>query len=235
MKFYQQVLNASHKEIQRSLQRGVEPLDLLYATEAACRRGDVAIVQLLEAKGALFMPHVMIHACRAGHLDVLRYLHENMHLPFQGESTYAKLMLHAACFADHTHIVDYLIRNGIDFREGDDWCFFMMCTKGYVEIVKLLNELGVDLDISEGLGLQLAIVNGHIDILHYAKSQGINLHARRDEFMDLAVQGGHPHMIHYLYRQGLRVNLGHLAAAKAEAHAHAVVEMLYLCQSRHHR
>ncbi|XP_007252465.3 ankyrin repeat domain-containing protein 16 [Astyanax mexicanus] len=87
------------------------------------------------------------YAARHGHLEVLRYLVEDVGMDIELYNSDYKRALHEAASMSHEQCVQYLIHRGakIDTLKKADWTPLMMaCTRRNLEVIKLLLDHGAD-------------------------------------------------------------------------------------------
>ena len=114
-------------------------------------------------------------ACENGNLDIVKYLHEKLHLTLDDFRSRDNGAIRSACYRGNYDIVKYL-REKVeltrdDFRADDNYALMMACQNGHYNIVKYLRErvqlTADDFRSDFNYALMQAIINRHTDVVDY--------------------------------------------------------------------
>ena len=160
----------------------------------AAANGHLAMVQHLHAIGIPFEDHAAECAAGNGHLDVLKYLIEELHFAvwYQGVTT--------ASENGHLHILQYLWEESrenfqVDVQEVVDCA----AEKGYLHIVKYFYDRE-DLRVSR-VSADIAAADGMLEIIRYLQEeQGV---ACSSDAADNAAENGYTEVLRYLFDRGI--------------------------------
>ncbi len=125
------------------------------------------------------------HASQHGHLEVVRYLHEN------GADIHAKdinknTALHYAAIYGHIEVVRYMLENKGDIEAKDIYkttALHYAALQGHIEVVRYLHENGADIqakDIDNNTALHHAAMQGHTDIVEYLLENNVDIYAENN-------------------------------------------------------
>ncbi|XP_078409158.1 ankyrin repeat domain-containing protein 16 [Cetorhinus maximus] len=116
---------------------------------------------------------VLHYAVRHGHLEILKYLVEELGINTELANSDYKRVLHEAASMGHRECVRYLIAQGarIDCLKKADWTPLMMaCTRTNLEVIKDLVESGASLTLKNKDGwssFHIACREGDPEIIQY--------------------------------------------------------------------
>ncbi len=125
------------------------------------------------------------HASQHGHLEVVRYLHEN------GADIHAKdinknTALHYAAIYGHLEVVRYMLENNSDIEAKDIYkttALQYAALQGHVEVVRYLHENGADIqakDIANNTALHHAAMQGHTNVVEYLLENNADIYAENN-------------------------------------------------------
>lgn len=95
-------------------------------------------------------------ACEAGHLGIVKFLHEQCQVQTEKPIANGATPLHAACHQGHVEVIKYLVEQvGVDVlaqaRNGAT-PFFIACYAGELEVARYLGDLHVDMHVRAANG-----------------------------------------------------------------------------------
>eukprot|EP00357_Protocruzia_adherens_P006467 CAMPEP_0115044016 /NCGR_PEP_ID=MMETSP0216-20121206/47213_1 /TAXON_ID=223996 /ORGANISM="Protocruzia adherens, Strain Boccale" /LENGTH=489 /DNA_ID=CAMNT_0002426447 /DNA_START=137 /DNA_END=1607 /DNA_ORIENTATION=+ len=167
------------------------------AFQYACFRGKLDLVKTLynTIKPDVFEDNEInlnsfFLACQGGHIDVIRYLHEEAGCPFNlVEKNWKTNGLYWAVRRGHLELVKFLSTKlnikEIYSTENKRTYLHLACEYGQVDIVEYLHrEVDLDLrqkDSHDKTGFFVAILNGHLNVVTYLHEAGENLSQKFDE------------------------------------------------------
>jgi len=164
--------------------------------EAAIMGGDLEIVKWLYtcANQSYIRRHPSIYtviAADRGHLEVLKYLHEN------GCFWDSDACIYAAK-GGHLKVLQYLHDNGC--RWNIDACAYAASKGGHVDVLKYLHENGCSWYYNT---YSYAIEGGHLEVLKYLLDEGCPAHMYGDdEVCCIAARHKQTNILEYLIENG---------------------------------
>jgi hypothetical protein len=123
----------------------------------AAGQGNLEMIKYCVANGCPF--HTSACACAAeyGHLECLKYLHEEVKAPWYWRTAAA------AARNGHLHILEYLVERKYNFNE-EDACY-LAAKNGHLYCLKFLHETAKA--PWDGYAVQIAHENNHVECLQY--------------------------------------------------------------------
>jgi len=96
------------------------------------------------------------------------------------------------------HLVKYLVENGADIHDRNDYALRFACENGHIDIVKYLVEKGADVHVFSESPIRYSIVNGHLEVVKFLVSIGANPHADFNYLIRVAKRKRYNKLIEYL-------------------------------------
>ena len=103
-------------------------------------------------------------------------------------------------------LVKYLVENGANIHDEDDFAFLMACGYGHLKTVKYLNEQGANMHVKNGRSLINASRSGHLAVVKYLIRCGLDIHSEDDASLILATLNNHLSVVKYLIDNGCNIN-----------------------------
>jgi hypothetical protein len=152
----------------------------------AAEQGNLEMVKYCVANRCPINASSCRNAARNGHLECLKYLHEDVKAPWDSETAYW------AARNGHLHILEYLVER--EYDEFDKYACSCAAYNGHLECLKYLHE--VVKAPWDSITANWAALNGHLDILEYLVER------EYDEFNESAcanaAYNGHLECLKYL-------------------------------------
>ena len=165
---------------------------------AVAERGDLVMLKWLRAFGAPWDDDTVAAAAGHGHLEVLKYAHEQG-LPLDAPDEDGDQLIHEAAGKGHLAVMKWLHERGVplDVANGEHaQPIHLAAMEGHLPVIQWLHEHGVALDAADDSGCQPihdAAVDGHLAVVQWLHERGVPLDAA-------AVIGGQP--IHFAAMHG---------------------------------
>ncbi|XP_067915890.1 ankyrin repeat domain-containing protein 16 isoform X2 [Heterodontus francisci] len=156
----------------RHLIKVIQEGSLCLLKEEMCK-GDGVTDAVLEGHFGRSGDTVLHYATRHGHLEILKYLVEELGTNIELVNSDYKRALHEAASMGHRECLRYLIAQGarVDCLKKADWTPLMMaCTKKNLEVIKDLIESGASLTLKNKDGwssFHIACREGNPEIIQY--------------------------------------------------------------------
>jgi hypothetical protein len=109
------------------------------------------------------LDYVLSWAVVNGHLEIVKYLHENDAYTH----AYNDLALILAAKYGHLEIVKYLVENGADIHVMNDEALISAAENGHLDVVKYLHKNGANIHVMNDEALRVAIMNKHTKVVNY--------------------------------------------------------------------
>ncbi len=125
------------------------------------------------------------HASQHGHLEVVRYLHENG-ADIHAKDIHKNTALHYGAIYGHLEIVRYMLENNSDIEAKDIYkttALQYAALQGHIEVVKYLYENGADIqakDIDNNTALHNAAMQGHTNMVEYLLENNADIYAENN-------------------------------------------------------
>ncbi len=101
----------------------------------------------------------------------------------------------------HTHIVDFLYKNGADIHTDND--ILVTAAKfGRLDTVKYLFENGVSITKQNNTALRKSAHYGKLEIVKFLVENGADIHAKNDEAVKFSAKSAYFEQLEYLLQQG---------------------------------
>jgi len=175
---------------------------------AAARQGNLEMVKYCVANQCPFDEGACRSAAANGHLDCLKYLHEDVKAPWDCETAYW------AARNGHLHILEYLVER--EYDEFDEYACASAAEYGHLECLKYLHE-----DVKAPWDWETASEaagNGHLHILEYLVER------EYDEFDEYACAyaawKGHLECLKYLH-EDVKAPWGEATVRSAHEYNHS--------------
>ena len=192
-------------------------------------RGNLDLTRYLVSKGAdtkKEAAQLLIFAANRSHVDVLRYLVEELKINVNTQNSEGNYSLIAAVIGGNIEVVKYLIRNGANLNLKDDTKtadyknlslygtpLIHAVTSGKMHIAKFLADTGANLNIKTNSGysaLMLAIILNKFDIARYLIDKGADVNDQDANGYSVLMQAGIQvkfDLVKLLIEKGANVNL----------------------------
>ena len=156
--------------------------------EDAAKVGSIEVIEWAKTKGLWIRPSVWacVYAATNGHLECLKYLHENG-CPWD-ERTFSTATLNG-----HLECLKYLHENGCPWDES---ACNLAAENGHLECLKYLHESGCSWD---KWTFSTATLNGHLECLKYLHENGCPWDEHATKW---AARHGHLECLKYLRENG---------------------------------
>ena len=104
---------------------------------------------------------------------------------------------------DNYRLVDYLIKQGTNIHNNDDYILEAAIENRNLLMLKYLLDLGIDIHASNEYALMRAIELGYLNVVKYLIERGADIHAEGDEneALQLAVENNYIDIVEYLEQQ----------------------------------
>ena len=102
------------------------------------------------------------------------------------------------CKSGDLEVVMYLVSQGADVQNRDNWAVREASKNGHLEVVKYLVSQGADVQAKDNWAVRVASQNGHLEVVMYLVSQG----ADNNWAVQQASANGHLEVVKYLVSQG---------------------------------
>ena len=151
--------------------------------------GSIPLLQWCIARGYKMVAETMIAAAEGGHLDVVKYLHENG-CPWESDSDYESCdegnfnVWAAAASTGHLDVLKYVIDAGLPFIETKKES--MYARTGAVNVSEIMEK---------------AAYGGHLNVLKYAHEIGWHFNSFT---CNDACRGGHLDVLKYIFKIGCK-------------------------------
>lgn len=189
-----------------------------FHTSTAASYGQLEVLKWLRSRDppCPWNTWTLWHASEEGHLDILKYAHENkcprnliapcdgMQLVFSqavlgyrentDNSQSSLITPAAASFNGHLEIVQYLHQNGYPWFANTP---AMAAKHGHLEIIKWVRSVDPPCPWDERTPL-FATINGHLETLKWVRSRKPPCPWNFEEVKKEALVGQHHHILHYL-------------------------------------
>ena len=155
----------------------------------------------------------LIHAAKAGHLDIVQYTVSQGVLSCQDYNQALK----SAVTNGHLSVVQYFVSLGVNIVDHNYSLLKSAVINGHLDIVKYLVSLGVDYSQNNHAILMLAVFYDHLPIVKYLVSFLVfkNTHlissARNSDLQTLIRYLGHQRLVHLALIEALEYNHIHIA------------------------
>lgn len=173
--------------------------------------GSIPLLEWCIARGYKMVAETMIAAAEGGHLDVVKYLHENG-CPWESDSDYEYYdegnynVWAAAASTGHLDVLKYVIDAGLPFIEDgrktenpESEIMGKAACEGHLNVLKYLHEIGWQFN---SYTCREACSGGHLDILKYVFKIGCEypdgLEYSYEECYLCASDNGYDHIVKFL-------------------------------------
>lgn len=111
-------------------------------------------------------------------------------------------------------LIKYLIANGADIHEYEEWALCNAAQRGYEDIVRYLVSQGADIHVGEYNAIGCASYGGHEDIVRYLVSIGADVND------GMRHSNGHDSVVRYLVSLGADIHISGEIALRRAAYNH---------------
>jgi len=129
--------------------------------EKIVRSGHVHILRHYVAKGGIVNDHVPSWAASAGHLDMLKYLLEELDLHHSWGA------LSNAAYCGHIEIARYLIDFGVNVQVRQNDAIWRAASVGNISMVQLLLDAGAKVDSKKFPPIAQAALHGRLEMVQF--------------------------------------------------------------------